>query len=482
MTIENITPVVFWGIGIILGVPLATILLGEIIERLKARNSKYTYSFELARNVLIPAIVAFIVVQQILSIDSENSGYRIVTSLLLIAAAYVGFILFNAIGSERDASRWENRVPGLFKTILRFFVILYPIYMLTGVWGIDLSSFVTALGVGSLVIALALQDTLSSIVSGFLLVVDKPFSVGDWVKVDGYQGQVVDISWRSTRLQVRGNDVVVIPNLNLVGSSIYNYTMMDVSYRDSIILGFSYDDPPNKVKQVLLDMALDCPHVSRDPKPEVHTVSYDDSSIGYKLYYYVPEFKSGMNEERIKEDLMTRVFYTAERNDLSIPYPIQIEGRPQDFEPDQQMINDRIFEFLKWNRYFALLPDEVLLRLVSEVTVTPFAATETVMKQGVLSDSFYLIRSGEVGVLHPNDRFLNGSGVFNTLTAGDVLGILLLMGRRTNQITAVAQSDTVLYRIPGKTIQAIIEQHTGFARELNVLIERRIETLKERGG
>ncbi|MFK7800430.1 MAG: mechanosensitive ion channel domain-containing protein [Anaerolineae bacterium] len=478
MFLENSALIIVWAIGITISVPLITILLGEIIERLKARNSKYVQSFELTRNLFVPVIVAFIIVRQILLIDGENLVYRVVTSVLLMSAAYLGFILFNAISGEKDVKRWENRVPGLFKTVLRVMVIVFPIYMLTGVWGIDLTSFVTALGVGSLVIALALQDTLSSIVSGFLLVIDKPFAVGDWVQVDGYKGQVVDISWRSTRLRV-ANDVVVIPNLTLAGSSIYNYTMMDISYRDELVLGFSYDDPPNKVKEVLLEMARDCSFLAQTPPPEVHTISYDDSSIGYRLYFHITEFTSAITEERIRDDLMTRVFYAAERNGLTIPFPISVEGRPQDFAPDTEKIEQEIFDFLKWNRYFSLLPDEILRRLAAEVNVSPFARTETILHKGTPGHSFGLIRSGDVVFLDSEQHHLNGSEPKYKLEVGDVVGEMILMGRRSNLATCVAKDDVVIFNFEPTTIQTIIEQHSRFAQKLNELIEERIDLFRE---
>ena len=481
----DLTSLASWSIGLIIAIPLVIILLGEIIDRLRQNESQYVQTFELIRSVLLPTVVALIIGRELLNLDRESSSLRILITALLIASAYIGFLLFNAINAEKDAGRWENRVPGLFKTILRIAVVVYPLYLTSGVWGIDLSNFVAALGIGTIAIAFALQDTLSSIVSGFLLVVDKPFAVGDWIEVEGYRGKVIDISWRSTRLQVEQHDVVVIPNLNIAGSSVYNLTMLDLAYRDSITLGFSYEDQPNRVKQVLLDMAHDSPYIAHIPPPKVHTISYDDFTISYKLFYYVSEYKGAMEQANIRDDIMTRVFYTVERNGLSMPYPIQLEGPPSLFEPDPAKIEQDIFNFLKGNQYFSLLNDEVLRRLAEEVDISPFGDGETILTEGTACQSLYLVQSGTVRMLKHGSHFLNGphqnqNGHVEEIlvSSGGIIGEMALMGRRSTLATCLSLGDVNLYKFSPESITSSLEKHPRFALLLNKLVEERIQKFK----
>ena len=478
MRLLELRELVSWAIGLLVVVPLVTIGLGELIDRLRRTDSRYVRTAELFRALLLPAGIAFLIARQLLQLEADSGPFRVAATIFLLVSAYIGFLFFNSVSQERDTQRWENRVPGLFKTILQIAIIVYPLYLVSGVWGVDLSSFVAALGIGTIAIAFALQDTLSSIVSGFLLVIDKPFAVGDWIEIDGHRGKVIDISWRSTRLQISQHDVVVIPNLNIAGSSVYNLTMLDIMYRDEIELGFSYDDTPSRVKATLIEMVLDCPHVLKVPAPKVHTISYNDFAIVYRLYYYVAEFKGVMHQADIRDDVMTRVYYAVERNGLSMPFPTQVEGPPELFETDNKQVEADILHFLKENRYFSRLEEPSLAELAQHAYVAPFGKDETILSEGVSCQYFYLVRSGTIEMIRNDHSHLNGHAERLIIKEGDILGEMSLMGKRANLATSVSLDDVVLYKIPPEIINAKLEQNPRFALLLNRLVEERIRAFK----
>ena len=120
--------------------------------------------------------------------------------------------------------KWQIAVPNLLYQVIRAAMVLGTIaYVLSTVWNVDLTQAAQALGVGSLVIALALQDTLSNLVSGFLLLTDSPFKKGDWIQVGNLKGQVVDINWRAVRLLTFDDDLLIVPNGSLGKQNILNY-------------------------------------------------------------------------------------------------------------------------------------------------------------------------------------------------------------------------------------------------------------------
>ncbi len=481
------TNVVAWAVLLMIATPLVTIFLGETIDRLRSRESAYTKFFEIVRALLLPVIVAVILAKFLFHQDeilanaenNNNAGliYRLIISTFYVTLGYAAFVFLGAVKREENPKAWENRIPGLFIAILTIMIFVVPVLFLLNAWGVKVGNFAKFASIAVAATAFALQDALSSITKGFLLVLDKPFEVGDWIEVDGVKGQVTDISWRSTRLRVSGNDVVVIPNLIISDNSVYNYTAEDISYRDELTLGFSYGDPPNKVKQIMMDVLQDCPDVMKLPAPRIFTVSYDDFSIGYKLYYYVKVYASAMDQERIRDDIMSRVWYAADRGGLSIPFPINVEGPPAVFEPDLSKIQKGVYEFLSQNRYFSSLSKETLTDLAAGTEITPFAIGETIFKEGEISASVGLIRKGEI-LLYNNDA--PKAADVEHARPDDLVNEIALLGRRASPVAARATEDTELLIFTLEQLNPIIEQNPKFARRLNAFIEMRLMQVKQR--
>ncbi len=486
LDIDNNT-LIAWAIALMVSVPLITVALGEIIDRLRSSGSQYRRFFEILRAIVLPAITLFIVAKFLFHMNTPPPGpdgakadvgwlFPIILSLLYVSLAYAAFVFLSTLKFEKDPKAWENRIPGLFKAILTILVFGIPIIFLLGAWGIKVGNFAKYASLAAAATAFALQDALSSITKGFLLVLDKPFAVGDWIEVDGIKGQVIDISWRSTRLQVAGNDIVIIPNLIISDNSVYNYTAGDISYRDNIELGFSYNDSPNRVKEILLDVLQDCPDIAKLPAPIIYTVSYDDFSIGYKLYFYVKVYVSSFDAERIRDDVMNRIWYAAARGGISIPFPIAVEGPPKTFEPDYLAITEGIFNFLCQNRYFSDLPKDTLRQLANVAELTPFATGETVFTEGEISQGINLIHTGEVRLHYSTD---NGDGATEVARENDIISEISLLGKRANPSTANAITDTKVLKFSKGTLTPIIEKHPKFARQLNTLIESRMRHVQK---
>ena len=484
--IEN-SHFISWVIAIIIMVPLVTIILGEIIDRLHRRESHYARFFEIIRVIILPIVVIFLITKFLFNWDDVPIGaegkilpsftFSLVLSVLYLSLAYAAFAFLSALKHENNPDAWENRIPSLFKAIFTIMIFVIPVLFLLEAWGIQIGNFAKYASLAAAATAFALQDALSSITKGFLLVLDKPFAVGDWIEVNGIKGKVIDISWRSTRLKVSGNDIVVIPNLIISDNSVYNYTADDISYRDTLVVGFSYGDPPNKVKQIMMDVLFDCPDVAKVPLPRIYTISYDDFSISYRLYFYVNVYISNIDQERIRDDIMSRVWYAADRGGLSIPFPIQVEGPPSIFEPDTHQVEQGIYQFLSQNRYFSCLENETLLHLANVAEVASFATNETVFREGEISEALGILRQGEIRLYYHNQRLENEA---ESAYPDDLVGEIALLGRRANPSTAQATKDSEIIKFTLAILNPIIQENPKFARRLNALVETRLKNAKER--
>jgi small-conductance mechanosensitive channel len=133
-------------------------------------------------------------------------------------------------------------VPKLLIDLSRLILILVGTAVVAAaVWNADLAGVATALGVSSIVIGLALQDTLGSIMSGIALLFERPFTVGDWIRVGEIVGQVLDMSWRSVRILTLDREMIIIPHKFISNEIIRNYNQPHRIHAERVKIGFSYN-------------------------------------------------------------------------------------------------------------------------------------------------------------------------------------------------------------------------------------------------
>ena len=169
----------------------------------------------------------------IFDVSNTNILSRAIATGALIAATAA---ILQVVRYFTEEARARSKIPGtrgvpqLFMMVPRLVVLIVAGWLLfSAIWDVDLTGLFAALGVSSLIVSLALQDTLSGLASGFLLLSDKPFEPGDWIEVNDIEGKVVDTNWRSSRIKDRSGDVIVIPNSTLAGATLVNFDQPDKS-------------------------------------------------------------------------------------------------------------------------------------------------------------------------------------------------------------------------------------------------------------
>ncbi len=172
------------------------ILLGEAIYRADRRTLPIGGIFRALRNIVLPLAVLFVFLTRLLEFERESVPVRLVETALWISVVYAVLLVFNVLVFENAAKEsWRSRAPKLFQDLIRLLlVVIGAAIVLSVVWRQDLGGLIAALGVGSIVLGLALQETLGNLMSGIALFFERPFSVGDWISVGGKSGQVVQIT------------------------------------------------------------------------------------------------------------------------------------------------------------------------------------------------------------------------------------------------------------------------------------------------
>jgi small-conductance mechanosensitive channel len=197
---------------------------------------------------------------------------------------------------------------------------------------VNVTAFIASATILSLVIGMALQETAGSMVSGMMMMADKPFQKGDKITVMGIRGTVVDIGMMSTKLRTGEEYMVIIPNKTISGEVVTNFALGGpvtspgrVNLR--MIFGVDYSEVPSHVKRVLIEIAEDCDYIAKEPAPTVLFLEMLDSAITFRLNCFIKDYR----DEWVARDwINTHVLERFAEEDIGIPYPhMQLKYEPQ---------------------------------------------------------------------------------------------------------------------------------------------------------
>jgi len=214
--------------------------------------------------------------------------------------------------------RANIRFPLLLRDLVLVLGFVVVIAGVLGQSGVDVASLVTTSAVLTAIIGLALQSTLTNLLAGILLHVDRSLGVGDWVQFGQRKGCIMEIRWRSTVLRTTDGDTVIIPNGQITAQEVYNYSRPLPRHRAQVHIGFHYRHPPNEVRHVLVEAARSAPEVLSDQAPDCFPIEFGDHAIVYTLRYWIDRFD---READIKGEVLARVWYAAQRAGLEVPFP-----------------------------------------------------------------------------------------------------------------------------------------------------------------
>ncbi|MDP2689476.1 MAG: mechanosensitive ion channel family protein [Deltaproteobacteria bacterium] len=284
---------------------------------------KYPSIFWAAAVSLYIALDTSAVPQKYVNYGLEALYVLIILSVTLATANIVSNIVQNALQRKSAAG---TPVTGLSRAVIKASVFVIGGLVIANSIGISITPMLTALGVGGLAVALALQDTLSNLFAGMHILVEAPVRVGDYIKLEtGEEGFVVDIGWRTTRIRQLANNIVIIPNNKLAQSNITNYCLPEKRMSLLINIGVAYDCDPERVEAVLLEEATaaassgEVPGLLSTPEPFVRFIpGFGDSSLNFTLICQVGEF---VDQYLAQHELRKRIFKRFRKEGIEIPFP-----------------------------------------------------------------------------------------------------------------------------------------------------------------
>lgn len=236
--------------------------------------------------------------------------------LLLVVGLWIIKLIVKYIERLFEVKDYDETLEIFTLNALRWGLRIILFVLVITQLGVESATLVAAIGAAGLAIGLAMQGSLSNLAGGVLIIVLKPFKVGDWIEAQGVSGSVVEISLFYTKLDTFGNQRVVIPNGDLSNNNITNYSY-NGTRRENLSFGISYDDDIKKAKEVLTQLVNEQEKILKDPAPQILVAELADSSVNFSVRYFATNEDFWELHWYMIEEAKARL----EDAGMTIPYP-----------------------------------------------------------------------------------------------------------------------------------------------------------------
>jgi small-conductance mechanosensitive channel/CRP-like cAMP-binding protein len=358
-------------------------------------------------------------------------------------------------------------VPKLFRDLSRGLAYLGAGLFVVGVvLHYNLSTLIAGSAVLSVILGLALQETLGNFFAGLALSISRPYNLGEFVMVGNLQGRVEKIDWRSTTIRNTEGNLQILPNSLLAKEIIVNASAPTPLSARWIEVGVHYRHPPNLVRRVLLEAARSVPEVMESPPPEVWLMNFGDSAITYRLVVWIRDYgRRWVIDSRVRE----AIWYRFEREGIEIPYPIRnvIHHRPR---PRAERLRE-VLPLLQHVDFLRALSEQEVELLGERASLQLFAQGEKVFVQGDPGDCFYIIKSGRLQVSVRSPR---GEVFFSReMTPGDFFGEMAVLTGEPRSATVEALEDSELIMLDKEDLREILRANPDADRLISEVLARR---------
>ncbi len=396
-------------------------------------------------------------------------GALLLPSLAILVVESLRLVVVDLLLSARGG----RAVPKILRDIV--FGLVYATLFLAylgSVFKIDLTPVLTTSAILSVVLGMALQDTLGNLFAGLAINLDRPFNIGDWVSVDGVNGQVVEITWRATKILTRRQEMHIFPNNAISKARVLNYRLPSSAYAEAVEFQVGFDVPPNRVREVSLAVAAEIPGILADPPPELLLLKYGEFAATYRCNLWLDDYGASL---AIRSRYQERLWYRLQREGIDLPVP-QRSVQVQDARTRDEVLERENRRALGQVDVFAFMDAESLGTLARKARVVHYAAGERVFSQGDGGGSLYIIKQGTV-TLSLDEAGGRDTRPFASLGAGDFFGEMSLLTGEPRTASTHAQSDCELLVIEKQHLAPLLEDKADFAREMSrIIAERRSKT------
>lgn len=341
-----------------IGRRLVKLLLDQVLWRLAGRT-RTTFDDVLLEVVRLPAYWLLVVLALHVAIRRLDFLPRAwnapLQDLFFVLYFVVGFLfvwrfvdkILTWFGREvalRTETPLDEQLLPFFRRVALILVALIGLITLLSHFGVNVSAMVTTLGIASLAIALAAQTSLSDTINGFLIMLDRPFRIGDRIEILDINtwGDVVDIGLRSTRIRTRDNRMVIIPNSVIGQSLIVNHSYPDTQYRIQVDVGVAYGTDIELARQTMIEAVRTVEGVVQERPVEALFLEFGDSALIFRVRWWI---RSYQDTRQMFDRVNTAIYKALQEAGIQIPFPQRDVHHKIDLEDGR-----RIAQLLRWDR------------------------------------------------------------------------------------------------------------------------------------
>jgi small-conductance mechanosensitive channel len=442
-----------WAVGLAIGLPVVLVVLTEVYAALLRRGSPAAKPVRLLRNLVVPVLALFILLTLASDQQFDLNWVRVVGTVLGFLLILLVLSAFNvALFSNASEGSWQKRLPSIFIDLARLALILVGLAILfSWVWGADVGGLFAALGVTSIVIGLALQNAVGSVISGLLLLFEQPFKLGDFLDTPSGRGRVVEVNWRAVHIDT-GNGIQIVPNSSLAGASFTNLSQPVGAYVATASMKFSTDDAPHEVSAMLYEVASSLPMLDPGDKPGV---SYEGNAA-YTVS--LPVLSPAVEGEALSL-FLGWLWYASRRHGLAL------DGDSSDPVNTPETVR----EALAFVGPLFSLDDGYLDEIAPTCRIEQWGAGETVQTVGRVPDSLRIVLDGELQLFTPYE---NGRLQFAVIDRGESVGLTSLT-RQAATYYAVAPRPVLVLHVPRDAVDAAVQKNPALARRIGEQLDNR---------
>jgi len=449
-----------WAVGIVVGLPLTLIALTEWQQSLRRRGSNLIGPISLLRNVLVPLAALLMAMVGAIGMPANSTPVRIVGTLLAIGILILALSgVRNSVFASAPDGSWRRRVPAIFLDVMRFGLIAVGAGLtFSYIWGANVGGLFTALGIGSIVIGLTLQNSVGQIISGLLMLFEQPFRIGDWIETDKATGRVVEVNWRAVHLKT-GKGIEVTPNSVLAGSAFTNLSRPPDKHAIRIDNVFAVEDRPDRVCAMLNRIAAQLPQCHPDLTPTTVPIG------NYKYRTKIP-LLTPADDGDAEAAFRRWIWYAARREGLHLDEAYDVFTDP---DLVATAIKTVVAPTLRLN-------SEQQRAMVPHAAIERYASGEMVQEHGTVPDAMSFIMAGTV--MLTADAADGSRTEVGTLEEGSYFGHSTLI-RHPTVGSAFAVDEVTLVRVDRDAIEKVVQHNPQLLQEFGRAIdERRTRVLR----
>jgi len=443
-----------WAAVIVVGYPLLTIALSEASRRTPQESNPDGARFlRILQFAVLPAAVIWVLIHKLMSLPAESFWIKIVDTIVGILVLYaVLLVLQAALFALRSRINGGLTAPKLFYELGGLVIaVVGGAMIISAVWNVDLGTLFGALGVGSVVLGLALQNVIGGLANGLIVLSGRHFSIGDWLKVDGEFARVVQVDWRSVTLE-SGGIKLVVPSSKLSSSTLnIRQDQQPVSVKAS--LSFPANHSPDKVKATLVEAAESVegglPGTARASTDEIST-----NSIAYSVSVAVGD---PANAGTVRAAMLERIWYVCRRRGF--------DKSAADSEADEAEIARREQIVVRIAGIHGTVPG--LKELATATRIECYAGGEYLQRRGEPAENAFILLSGDLSVAGP-DRV-----AIERLDAGRMFVIREMLRGAKSPVDLLAKAESEVMSVPVDAMRRLLDKNRRLAADVESAIENR---------